>query len=139
MPNTPQKKRYALLSLAVVLFALAAVTMLLGSGYASIRPFAGLACIAGAYLARMSKGQASQSFANVPVAGVGFTEQKRFRRLLWVRSIALVPLLGVAWILMYVDQANGGNETWPAYVVFGVTLACAAVWSGLVGNISNSR
>jgi hypothetical protein len=123
----------------MVLFALAAVALLLGSSYPSIRPLAGLLCIAGAYLGRMSNRQGSQSFANVPVAGVGFDEQKRFRRLLWVLSIALVPLLAVSLILMYVDQANGGNETWPVYVFGGVSLACAAVWGGLAGNISNSR
>jgi hypothetical protein len=127
MPATDPKKRYLLLSLAIALFALAAVTLLLGSSYPAIRPLAGIACVAGAYLARMSKGQRSQSLANVPVAGVGFTEQKRLIRRLWVISIALVPLLGVALILMYVDAANGGNETWPVYVFAGVSLACAAV------------
>jgi hypothetical protein len=139
MPETAQKKRYVLFSLAIALFALAAVALFLGSSYPAIRPFAGIACIAAVYLVRMSNGRRSQSLANVPVAGVGFTEEKRLRRLLWVISIALVPLLAVALILMYVDAANGGNETWPAYFLAGIALVCAAVWSGLIANISSSR
>jgi hypothetical protein len=139
MPGTAQRKRYVLFSLAIVLFATAAVALLLGSGYPSIRPFAGIACIAGVYLVRISNGQRSQSLLNVPVAGVGFTEQKRLRRRLWIISIALMPLLGVALFLVYIDAANGGNETWPAYVLFGVVLACVAVWGGLIANISSSN
>lgn len=139
MPETAQKKRYVLFSLAIVLFALAAVALLLGSSYSAIRPLAGIACIAGVYLVRISNSQRSQSLANAPVAGVGFTEQKRLRRRLWVISIALVPLLGVALILMYVDAANGGNQSWPVYIFGGVALACAAVWGGLVANISSSK
>ncbi len=139
MPETVQKKKYILFSLAIALFALAAIALLLGSSYPAIRPFAGIACIAGVYLIRMSNVQPSQSLANVPVAGVGFTEDQRLKRRLWVISIALVPLLGVALYLMYADAANGGNETWPAYVLFGVVLACAAVWGGLIAKISSSK
>jgi FtsH-binding integral membrane protein len=87
----------------------------------------------------MSNGQRSQSFANVPVAGVGFIEEKRQTRRLWVTSIALVPLLGVALILMFVDAANGGSQSWPVYVLAGVALACVAVWSGLIAKISSSK
>jgi hypothetical protein len=143
MSPTVEKKRPVLFWLAIALFALAAVVFLLGSSVPAIRPLGGIACIAGAYLARMSNGKRSQSLANVsanvPVAGVGFTEKKRLIRRLWIISIALVPLLGVALFLMYVDQANGGHDAWPVYVFFGVSLLCAAVWSGLVGNISNSK
>ena len=139
MPETVQKKRYVLFSLAIVLFALAAVAFLVGSSYSSVRPFAGIACIAAVYLVRMSNVHRSQSLANVPVAGVGFTEEMRFRRRLWVISIALVPLLGVALFLMYVDAANGGNESWPVYVLFGVVLVCAAVWGGLAAKIMSSK
>jgi hypothetical protein len=137
MPETAQKKRYVLFSLAIVLFAFAAVIFLLGSSYPAIRPLAGIACVAAAYLVRMSNVHRSQSLPNVPVFGVGFTEEKRFRRLLWVISIALVPLLCVSLILMYVDAANGGNESWPVYVLAGVSLACATVWGGLIANISS--
>jgi FtsH-binding integral membrane protein len=139
MSQTVQKKRYVLFSLAIVLFALAAIAFLVGPSYSSVRPFGGIACIAAVYLVRMSNVHRSQSLPNVPVAGVGFTEERRFRRRLWVMSIALVPLLGVALILMYVDAANGGKESWPAYVFAGVGLICAAVWGGLIANISNSK
>jgi hypothetical protein len=139
MSQTESKKRYVLFSLAIVLPALAAVAFLLGSSYPSVRPFAGLACIASVYLVRMSNVHRSQSLPDMPVAGVGFTEEKRQTRLLWIISLALVPLLGVVLFLMYVDAANGGHETWPAYVLFGVALVCAAVWGGLAAKISSSK
>jgi hypothetical protein len=54
---------------------------------------------------------------------------------LWVASIALVPLLGIAWFLLDRDAVNGGHEAWPVDVFAGVGLVCTLVWSCFAAKI----
>ena len=56
-------------------------------------------------------------------------------RVLWVLSIALLPLLILAWYLLDRDAINGGHEVWPVDVFAGVGLVCTIVWSFLAARI----
>jgi hypothetical protein len=60
-------------------------------------------------------------------------------RLLWIISLALVPLLAAAFFLLHIDAVNGGHEAWPADVFGGVGLACAVVWGYLVAKLFGGR
>lgn len=128
-------KRPSLFVLAILLLLLGGVGIYAGSHNYPIRVIGVLAIVAGAYFVRATHVQnrsRSNQGTNLKIA-IGPA------RSLWIVSLALVPLLGAAFWLMYIDAENGGHEAWPADVFAGVGLACAIVWGYLAAKIFTSK
>ena len=123
------RKRYALLALAFLLLLLGGVGMYYGAHNFRIRAMGVVAVMAGARVVVMSR-EAVRPGLPVPT-GPKIDLSSGPGRWLWIVSVALVPLLGAAILLMYIDAANGGHEAWPADVFAAVALVCAIVWSFL--------
>jgi uncharacterized protein (UPF0333 family) len=133
------RKRYGLFVLAILLLLLGGVGIYLGSHNYSIRVLGDVAIIASVYLVRISNVHIR---SGLPVARGQMENLKTVKgpgRLLWIVSIALVPLLGASFFLVYIDAAHGGNEAWPADLFAGVGLICAGVWGCLAAKIFGGR
>ncbi|MGB8988585.1 MAG: hypothetical protein WCC37_18455, partial [Candidatus Sulfotelmatobacter sp.] len=110
-----------------VWFVLAILLLLLGglciygrSHNYPIRTLGVLAIMVSAYLLRISH---VYERSGLPDARGSRTDLKIARgpgRLLWISSVALVPLLVAAFFLLYIDAVHGGHEAWPADVFAGV-------------------
>jgi len=137
--QTTPKKNYTLFPLAILLLLLAVVALCLGSKYPTIQPVAGVAIIAAVYLFRLSNFRPKQTQPSVVLPVADSKAEERLRRLLWIASLALVPLFGGAYFLMYLDSANGSHEAWPLYVFVGVGFVCTIVWSYLAAKFFGSQ
>lgn len=137
MSRTITLKRYGLLSLAILSLMLGGVGVYFGSHNFPIRVLGLAAIMASTYLVRLSRAYNRSGLTHrgtthkIAEGGPG--------RLLWIVSLALVPLLGAAFFLMHIDYLNGGHEAWPVDVFGGIGLVCALVWSYLAAKISISR
>jgi hypothetical protein len=127
---TSQKaaKRYGLLALALLL--LGGVGIYFGSHNFLIRALGLAALMATTYFVRISHVRDRSVFPEASGRTMELTTRGP-RTLLWSVSVALIPVLGAAFLLMHVDFANGGHEAWPVYLFAGVALACAIIWSYL--------
>ena len=133
------RKRYGLLVPALLLLLLGGVGIYLGSHNYAIRALGLVAIMGSTYLVRISR---VRDRSGLPVASGSGTDLKAPKgqgRLLWIVSLALVPLLSTAFLLMHIDFVTGGHEAWPVYVFAGVALACAIVWSYLGARIFGGR
>jgi len=92
-----------------------------------------------AYLVRISHVHDRSGLPEASGPRTDFKIAKGPGRLLWIISLALVPLLGAAFFLLHIGAVNGGHEAWPADVFAGVGLACAVVWGFLVAKIFGGR
>jgi hypothetical protein len=130
------RKRYGLFVLAILLLLLGGAGIYLGSDRYPIRALGLVSVMASVYLVRMSR---VRDGSRLPQQANGWRTNPKATngpgRLLWVASLALVPLLGAAFILLQIDAAHGGHEAWPADVFAGVALVCAIVWGFLVAKI----
>jgi hypothetical protein len=105
--------------------------MYLGTHRPPIRSLGLAALFASMYFVRKSRARGRSDFPLATTRDTGVTKAPGTRRRLWMLSLTMVPLLGVALLLMYIDSANGGREVWPAYVFAGVAIVCAGVWGSL--------
>ena len=135
--NSPAKRR-ALLALAFLLLLLGGVGLYFGSHNFPIRSLGLAAIMASTYAVRISRGHVRPA---LPKASGRTIELKTEGpgRALWILSIAFVPLLGAAFLLMDIDSVNGGHEVWPVYLFAGVVFAGVLVWGCLVARIFASR
>jgi hypothetical protein len=129
------RKRYSLFVLAILLLLLGGAAIYVGSYNYPIRGLGAVAVLASVYLVRISHVHDRSGFPEANVRGTDLKTAKGPGRLLWIISIALVPLLGAAYFLLHIDAVNGGHEAWPADVFAGVGLACAIVWGYLAAKI----
>jgi len=132
------RKRYSLIVLAILLLLLGGAAIYAGSHNYPIRALGLVAVMASAYLVRISHVHDRSGLPEVKSRGTDLNTAKGPGRLLWIVSMALVTLLGVAFFLLHIDAVNGGHEAWPADVFAGVGLACAIVWSYLAAKIFGS-
>ena len=102
------RKKHGLFVLAMLLLSLGGVGIYLGSHNYPIRAVGVVAVMASAYLIRIANVHDRSGSQ-----GTGLTAVKAPGRLLWIISLALVPLLGAAFYLLQIDAANGGHEAWP--------------------------
>jgi hypothetical protein len=123
------RKRYGLFLLAILLLLLGAVGIYVGIHNYLVRALGLALVVASTYLFH---GRSDLSEAS---GQRDFKTAEGPQPLLWIISLALVPLLGVAFFLLHIDAANGGHEAWPADVFAGVGLTCAVVWGYLVAKI----
>ena len=131
-------KSYGLLVLALLLLLLGGVGLYVGSHNYPIRSLGVMAILASTYLVRISRVRDRSGFLEASGRTMQLTTEGPGRRL-WIVSLALVPLLGVAFFLMHIDFVNGGHEAWPADIFAAVGLACAIVWGYLVAKIFGGR
>jgi hypothetical protein len=129
------RKRYGIFVLAILLLLLGAVGAYLGSNNYPIRVLGLASIMTSVYLARISRIRNGSRLLDAGGPGKNYKIEKGPGRLLWIVSLALVPLLGASGYLLRIDAANGGHEAWPADVFAGVVLACASVWGCLVAKI----
>ena len=121
--------------LAILLLLLGGVGIYIGSNNYPIRVLGLASIMASVYLARISRVRNGPSLSETRGLGTNCKTQKGPGRLLWIISLALVPLLGASAFLLHIDAVNGGHEAWPADIFAGVVLACAIVWGYLAARI----
>ena len=129
------RKRYGLFVLATLLLLFGGVGIYLGSHNYAIRVLGLAAIMASVYLVRISNVHDRPGLPEASRRGKYPKTAKGQGRLLWIVSVALVPLLGASFFLLHIDAVNGGHEAWPADVFAGVVLACAIVWGYLAAKI----
>lgn len=133
------RKRYGLFVLAILLLLLGGAGIYVGSHNYPIRALGLVAIMASTYLVRISRVHDRSGLPDVSGSRIDLKIAKGPGRLLWIVSLALVPLLGAAYFLMHIDFVNGGQVAWPVDVFAGVALACAIVWSYLGAKILGGR
>lgn len=133
------RKSYGLLILAALLLVFAGACMYFGSHNYPIRVLGSAAILASVYLARISQVRGRSDLPDLSTRSKNLKTSKGPGRVLWIISLALVPLLAAAGFLLHIDVANGGNETWPVDVFAGIALACTIVWSYLAAKIFGGR
>ena len=121
------RKKYGLFVLAIILILLGGVGVYLGSNNYLIRVLGSVSLLVSVYLVRISRVHHESSLPKANAVEYGGPS-----RLLWIVSLALVPLLGASAFLLHIDAVNGGHEAWPADVFAGVALVCAGVWGCLI-------
>jgi hypothetical protein len=133
------RRRKALFILAILLLLLGGMGIFVGSHSYPVRAIGVVGIVASAYLVRTTHVHDQSDLPEASGRGTGFKTAKGPGPLLWIISLALVPLLGAAFFLLHIDAVNGGHEAWPADVFAGVGLACAVVWGYLVARIFGGR
>ena len=138
-------RRYGLFACAILLLLLGGAGVYFGSENFLIRALGSAATIASVYVARISRNPIRSRLAdtlnrtdNELAKTLRRTDNELAKgpgRVLWGVSIALVPLLGISWLLLNRDAVNGGHEVWPVDVFAGVGLVCTLVWSFLAAKI----
>ena len=118
----PQKK-YSLFVLAVLLLLLGGVAVAVGSQSFMIRSLGLSAVIVSLYLVRIS----NVHTRSVLVA-TNDPATNRPGYLTWIFGFGLLLLLGISYLLMYIDAFHGGQAVWPLYLFAGVVIASAGVW-----------
>jgi hypothetical protein len=134
MPQAAPQKRYGVFSLSIALLLLGVVGVVVGSRNYLLRLLGLLAIVGSTQLVRISKVQVSPpSTATIDLDAD--TEGKKFSRVMWIVGIALLPMIGFAYLCLYEDALHGYHQAWPLYVFTGVGLACAVVWPYLLTRI----
>lgn len=139
--------RYATIGVGFSLVCLGGVGIYLGSHYYPFRALGLLAVLAAAYLFRTAaqSGPAKEQMSfqhpkgSVPLQAGLLQRAKGPGPLLWGVSIALLPVLGVAFLLVQNDAVNGGHEAWPLDILFGHILVCCIVWAILTTKLMRRR
>ena len=132
MSETATPKRYALFSLGVLLLLLGGVVFLFWSNDFAIRTGGVLACMASAYLIRISNVFGLSPLSIARGAGLNPKANKRPGRAMWAVGAALLLLTGVSVFYLYKDALGGYHEVWPVYLFAGVAAVGAVFWSYLV-------
>lgn len=132
-------KRYGLFVLAILLLLVGGVGIYLGSHNYPIRVLGLVAIMASVYLVRISYVHDRLGLSPASGPGKDVKTTRRPGRLLWIVSLALVPLLAASSFLLHNDAVNGGHDTWPADLFAGVVLVCAGVWGYLAAKIFGGR
>lgn len=140
--NTSQsapRERYALLAVALVSILIGGGVIYVGAHDFPIRAIGIAFVMAGTYLVQVSNAQ----YRSKPAVANGEMNNRNsvnvLRRVLWITSLSLVPILAGAWYLLQLDAENGGKEGWPVFLLAGVVLVCAVVWGLLVAMILGGR
>ena len=124
-----QRKRKAKFLLALLIILIGGSVMYKGDHDPRIRAF-GLAIVLLAV--QIGKVANDQYRASLNLNSVDVDRPKSsnaLTRVLWIVSLCLVPILGIAWYLLDSDARHGGHVAWPAGLFAGVGLVCAVVWS----------
>ncbi len=133
------RKRGGLFVLSISLLLLGGLGIYVRPHNYSIRALGVAAVMASAYLVRICQVRYRPGLPDESALRTDLKIAKGPERLLWIISLALIPLLGAAFLLLHIDAVNGGHEAWPADVFAGVGLACAAVWGYLIARIFGGR
>jgi hypothetical protein len=140
--NASQKiprKRSGLVVLAGILLLIGGVLIYIGSHNFPIRAIGIAFVMASTYLIQVSN---ARNRSAAPDASNEVNNRKSgnaAKRVLWIASVSLVPILAAAWYLLHLDAVKGGKTAWPADLFAGVGLVCAVVWSLLMVMISRGR
>lgn len=131
MPQDAAPKRYGLFVLAVLLLLAGGAALYVGSHNFALRILGLASIVASTYLVRASH---VHGRSHLPAAS---DERSRPRAgsVLWIVSIALLPVAGASYLYLYNDALHGSHEALPVYVFAGVGLACTLVWSYLISRI----
>lgn len=133
--KAPQK-RQGLFVLAILLLLSGGAAVFVGFHNSTIRSLGVVAIMASMYLVRISR---VHDRSVLPIASgqeVDFNATESPGRLAWAAGIGLLLLLGVSYLLMYIDALHGGHTAWPVYLFAAVGLACACAWGYIAAKLS---
>jgi hypothetical protein len=122
--GSPNRKRFVLFVLAIVLLLAGGAAVFLGVNSFTIRAVGLISISACAYLVRIS------NFHSQPTLDV--TIAQRPGRWMWTLGVVSFVLAGASFYYLYEDAIHGYHEVLPVYVFTGAGLACAIVWSYLI-------
>jgi hypothetical protein len=128
----PNRRKFALLTVAFLLLAFAGVAMAKGGddfrirSLAMIAGFTSLACIR---RINVRKPSASATEASQRAESSWATP---LRRPIGIISIVLVPIMALASFFLYRDAVQGYHQSWPLYLFVWTGVICSLCWAFLV-------
>lgn len=129
------KKKYGLFILAVLLLLLGGVALFVGTNNFVIRSLGVIACLISVYCVRRSNIHAKSNSAIETSQQAKSKPSTQLRRSIWIISIVLLPMLGLAFLSLYRDALHGYQKAWPVYLFAGVVAICAFCWSYLMAKL----
>jgi hypothetical protein len=100
------RRRYGLFALAILLLLFGGVGIYLGSHNYPIRVLGPVAIMASVYFVRISNVHNRSGLPEASGPRENLKTAKGPGRLLWIVSLALVPLLGASFFLVYIDAVH---------------------------------
>ena len=125
------RKRYGLFILAVLILLSGGAALYVGSHDFMIRSLGLVAILVSVYLVRISHVHDRSDFSGTSGRSADIKAAKGPGRLLWIVSLALLPILAASYLYMDYVAAHGGYTGLPAYLFAGVIVICATVWGYL--------
>ena len=135
MSPVPPAKRYGLFALAILLLLFGGVALFMGAHNHAIRALGSLACVASAYLVKLSNIHARSNGAISAGQEVSSRRSKHPPPLLWALGVISLAVLGIASLFLYKDALGGYHEVQAVYVFAGASVACALVWAFLISKL----
>ena len=130
--NVPKKKRYGLFVLAIVTLLSGGAALYMGSNNFAIRFLGVVACVVSVYFVRISNVRTAVVSGATSDPMVDSKVTKRPGLIMWIVGVALLALLGIAFLYLYADAQRGYHEILPVYIFAGAATSCALYWAYLV-------
>jgi hypothetical protein len=127
-PQPPNKRKFALLTVAFLLLAFAGVVMATGGStvMAMVAVSTSLVCV------RLINVHTPSGSATEAAQRAESSWATRLRRPIGIISIILVPIMAMASFFLYRDAVQGYRQIWTVYFFAGTASICALCWSFLV-------
>jgi hypothetical protein len=135
IPPQVRTKFYALRAVAVLLLVFAAGTFIVRPHGFGFRLLGLVAILLSVSVVRRSNVSVARARGDVLAEWVS-SKPGRVGPLAWILVALSLVACGICVFFVHLDALHGGNETWPAYALFGAVLAVAASTSYVVFRIS---
>jgi hypothetical protein len=123
----PNKRKFALLTVAFLLLAFAGVVM----GRGGINVMAMLAVSTSLVCIRLVNVHTPSGSAGEVAQRAGSSLATRLWRPIGIISIILVPIMAMASFFLYRDAVQGYHQSWPLHFFEAMAAICALCWSYL--------
>jgi hypothetical protein len=131
----PNKRKFALLTAAFLLLALAGAGMAMGENNFAIRSLAVVAGLAGlACVRRINVHTPPGSATEAPQQGEGKLAIL-IGRPIGIISLILIPIMAMASFFLYRDAVQGYHESWPLYLFVWTGIICTLCWAYAVSTL----
>jgi hypothetical protein len=127
----PNRRKFALLTVAFLLLAFAGVAMALG-GNVIIQSLALVAVLTGVTCLRRVNVNARLGSATEASQRTESSWATRLRRPTGIISIMLIPIMAMASFFLYRDAVQGHRHIWTVYFFAATALICSLCWSFFV-------
>lgn len=125
----PNKRKFALLTAAFLLIALAGAGMAMGGNNFAIRFLAIVAGLTGVACVRRINVRTPPSSATEAPQQWWANSQHSFGTPSGIISLILVPIMAMASFFLYRDAIQGYHESWPLYLFFWTGIICTLCWA----------